>query len=130
MLVAAVVGIVCLCFSILVLSYGSIWMKAMVSGAAIPMIELIGMRLRGIKPGAIVDAYIRLRKAGIDLDEGTAPLQAHHLAGGNAARVVDWLIAGQKVDADVSFERIAALDLARELPGSYFYYYELLITSP
>ncbi len=39
-------------------------------------------------------------------------LETHYLAGGNVDRVVDALIAAQRADIDLMFERAAAIDLA------------------
>ncbi len=42
----------------------------------------------------------------------TNQLESHFLAGGNVDRVVDALIAAQRADINLSFERCAAIDLA------------------
>jgi len=53
---------------------------------------------------------IKSVKAGIPVS--VDKLEAHHLAGGNVDRVVDALIAAQRADINLSFERAAAIDLA------------------
>ena len=42
----------------------------------------------------------------------TNELEAHYLAGGNVNRVIDALIASQRADIDLVFEKAAAIDLA------------------
>jgi uncharacterized protein YqfA (UPF0365 family) len=68
------------------------------------------MKLRRVSPGLIVDARIRLVKAGLEMD--TDPIEAHYLAGGNVINVVQALIAADKANIPLSFQRAAAIDLA------------------
>jgi uncharacterized protein YqfA (UPF0365 family) len=68
------------------------------------------MKLRGVSPTLIVDARIRLVKAGIEMP--TDPLEGHYLAGGNVINVVQALIAADKAGIDLGFQRAAAIDLA------------------
>ena len=60
----------------------------------------------------IVDARIRLVKAGLDLD--TTLLEAHYLAGGKRPSM--WfqalIAAGQKLILKLGFQQAAAIDLA------------------
>jgi uncharacterized protein YqfA (UPF0365 family) len=58
----------------------------------------------------IVDARIRLIKAGLNLS--TDIIEAHYLAGGNVINVVQGLIAADKANIDLSFQKAAAIDLA------------------
>ena len=44
------------------------YIKCLLSGAPVPFPLLIAMRLRQVPVEMITDAYIRCRKAGIDLD--------------------------------------------------------------
>jgi uncharacterized protein YqfA (UPF0365 family) len=74
------------------------------------MTTLIGMRLRRIVPARIVNPLIKARKAGLNVD--IVQLETHYLAGGNVDRVVDALIAAQRANIDLVFERAAAIDLA------------------
>ena len=53
---------------------------------------------------------IKATKAGLDLSINK--LEAHHLAGGNVDRVVNALIAAQRAEITLEFERAAAIDLA------------------
>lgn len=88
-----------------------LWISALAAGVNISILTLIGMRLRRVPPGAIILPMIKASKAG--LEEVTIDrLEAHYLAGGNVDRVVDALIAAQRADIGLGFERAAAIDLA------------------
>ncbi|MBO8164107.1 MAG: flotillin-like protein FloA [Brevibacillus sp.] len=87
-----------------------LWISALASGVRVGMVTLIAMRLRRVVPAKIVNPLIKARKAGLDLS--TNQLESHYLAGGNVDRVVDALIAAQRADIPLGFERAAAIDLA------------------
>ena len=87
-----------------------VWVRAWMSGARVTLFNLVGMKLRGIPPTLIVDARIRAVKAGLNI--GTDALEAHFLAGGNVIAVVQALIAADKANIELSFQRAAAIDLA------------------
>lgn len=87
-----------------------LWITAMASGVYVGLTTLIGMRLRRIIPARIVNPLIKARKAGLNVD--ISQLETHYLAGGNVDRVVDALIAAQRANIDLVFERAAAIDLA------------------
>jgi len=87
-----------------------VYIRALLSGARVALWSLVGMKLRRVPPSMIVDARIRLTKAGIDI--ATDPLEAHYLAGGDVLNVVQALIAADKADIKLSFQRAAAIDLA------------------
>ena len=87
-----------------------LWITAYFSGVKIKMGTLIGMKLRRVAPSRIVNPMIKATKAGLQLhvDE----LEAHYLAGGNINTLVDALIAAQRANIPLVFERAAAIDLA------------------
>ncbi len=87
-----------------------IWIRAAMSGARVRLWNLLGMKLRRVHPALIVDARIRLVKAGLEVD--TDSLEAHFLAGGDVIRVVQGLIAADKANIEMGFQRAAAIDLA------------------
>lgn len=87
-----------------------LWISAMASGVYVGLTTLIGMRLRRISPPRIVNPLIKAKKAGLDVQ--IAQLETHYLAGGNVDRVIDALIAAQRADINLGFERAAAIDLA------------------
>jgi uncharacterized protein YqfA (UPF0365 family) len=87
-----------------------IWIRALVSGASVTLGSLIGMKLRRVNPSLIVDARIRLVKAGLSIS--TDLLEAHFLAGGDVINVVNALIAADKAGIRLDFQKATAIDLA------------------
>lgn len=87
-----------------------LWISATAAGVKVGFFNLIGMRLRRVEPASIVAPMIKSHKAGKGLSSDQ--LEAHYLAGGNVDRVVDALIAAQRAEIDLTFERAAAIDLA------------------
>ena len=87
-----------------------LWINARASGAPVKIISLIGMRFRRISPQKIVNAYIKARKAGLDVT--TDMLETHFLAGGNVERVINALISAKQASINLSFTTACAIDLA------------------
>lgn len=87
-----------------------LWITAFFSGVKISMSTLIGMRLRRVAPSRIVNPMIKATKAGLVIKINE--LEAHFLAGGNINTLVDALIAAQRANIPLEFERAAAIDLA------------------
>ena len=106
----AILGLVIIGFVLIFLHFLGVWIRALMSGAKVTLGQLIGMKLRRVPPALIVDARIRLIKAGLALE--TDPLEAHYLAGGDVISVVNALIAADKANMELSFQRAAAIDLA------------------
>jgi len=89
----------------------NLWVTAFFSGVKLKLFkDLVGMRLRKVKPAKIVLPLITAHKAGIFLE--TERLEAHYLAGGEVQGVVNALISAEKANIDLSFERATAIDLA------------------
>lgn len=88
-----------------------IWIRAKASRADVTVANLIGMKLRKIPPALIVEALIRVKKAGLDYID-TDNLESHYLAGGDILSVVNALIAADKAGIELKFQRAAAIDLA------------------
>jgi len=99
-------------FLILLLSFipVALWISALAAGVRVSIFTLVGMRLRRVIPGRIVNPLIKAHKAGLPV--GINQLESHYLAGGNVDRVVNALIAAQRANIDLTFERCAAIDLA------------------
>jgi uncharacterized protein YqfA (UPF0365 family) len=87
-----------------------LWIAAWSSGARVGFGELIGMRLRRVSPGAVVNPRIAAVKAGLKTE--TNILESHYLAGGNVERVVNALISADKAGIALDFSQAAAIDLA------------------
>ncbi|MDR3148660.1 MAG: flotillin-like protein FloA [Oscillospiraceae bacterium] len=105
----AVVVIICLWLFFTFIPVG-LWISALAAGAHVNLFTLIGMRLRRVSPPKIVLPKIQATKAGVPIDINK--LEAHYLAKGNVERVVNALIAAQRADINLEFERAAAIDLA------------------
>jgi uncharacterized protein YqfA (UPF0365 family) len=95
---------------VVLINFFGTWLRAKLAGAPVSFANLIGMRLRRVPTGLIVDNRITAVKAGISLD--TDPLEAHYLAGGNVSHVVLALIAAEKAGITLDFDRACAIDLA------------------
>ncbi len=87
-----------------------LWISALAARVPVGIFALIGMRLRRVAPVKIVVPLIKATKAGLDLNVNK--LEGHFLAGGNVDRVVNALIAAQRAEIPLPFERAAAIDLA------------------
>ena len=92
------------------LAFFKIWIRALASGARVSFGTLIGMRLRKVSAGLIVDARIMAVKAGLTIS--TNDLETHFLAGGNVLQVIRSLIAADKANIELSFQKATAIDLA------------------
>lgn len=88
----------------------ALWISALAAGVRVSIFTLVGMRLRRVVPGRIINPLIKAHKAGLGV--GINQLESHYLAGGNVDRVVNALIAAQRANIDLTFERCAAIDLA------------------
>lgn len=109
--VAAIIfAIILLIFGVIVVTFFRLWLRAMLSGASVSMFNLVGMYLRRVSPSVIVDSRIMAVKAGLRIS--TDELETHFLAGGNILRVVQALIAANKANIELNFQRATAIDLA------------------
>ena len=108
---AVLLGIVALTMLLLVVSYGQLWFQAYWSKARVSFFELLGMSLRKVNARTIVQAKIMATQAGLG-DITASKLEAHYLAGGDVPRVIRALIAAQRADLDLDFDRACAIDLA------------------
>jgi len=105
-------GVILIVFIVfMVMTPLKIWFRALVSGAHVSMLRLIGMKLRKVPYTIIVEAYIASSKAGlsIDIDE----LETHYMAGGDVIKVVNALIAAHSAkNIQLSTDTAKAIDLA------------------
>lgn len=88
----------------------ALWISALAAGVKVSIFTLVGMRLRRVVPRKVINPLIKAYKAGVDAN--TNQLESHYLAGGNVDRVVNALIAAQRANIELIFERAAAIDLA------------------
>ena len=87
-----------------------LWVSAMASGVHVSIGTLVGMRIRRIEPKKLVLPLIQANKAGLSLT--ISKLETHYLAGGNVDRVINALIAAQRANIELAFEKACAIDLA------------------
>ena len=115
LLLWGVLGVAGLIATILLLNFGSVWVRAYASDASVTFGELIGLWLRRVPIGMIVDFRITAVKSGlaISIDQ----LNAHFLAAGNVEAVVQALIAAKKAGIHLDFDRACAIDLATKGTG-------------
>jgi uncharacterized protein YqfA (UPF0365 family) len=95
--------------------YFRLWIQSVTTGAGISIFDLLGMTFRKVDPAVIVRTKIMAVQAGIDESTGltSRALEAHYLAGGNVALVVQALIAANKAKTiKLSFQEATAIDLA------------------
>ncbi len=87
-----------------------LWIRTIAAGVPLGIISLVRMRLIGIPPGVIVTNYVRARKAGLNFT--VDQMQSHYLAGGNVENVTLAMIAAQRAQIPLEWQRAAAIDLA------------------
>jgi uncharacterized protein YqfA (UPF0365 family) len=105
-----IVAFIILGFLLFFFRFFGLWFRALLSGAYVGMGKLVGMWLRHVNPGVIVDSRIMLSKAGIEVNSDL--LETHFLARGDVLKVSRALVAANKADIPLPFQRAAAIDLA------------------
>ncbi len=115
LLLFVIIGVPALILAFIVFSFFSTWLKAMLNGAPVSMLNLLGMRLGGVPYNLVVEARITAVKAGIEVS--TDKISAHYLAGGNVVPTVQALVAAQKAGIVLDWDRACAIDLATKGSG-------------
>jgi len=87
-----------------------LWITAIFAGVKVTIGELIGMRIRKVPPGVIVNSLITATKAGLIVT--TRELETHYLAGGDVPNVIRALISAEKANISLSFKQATAINLA------------------
>jgi uncharacterized protein YqfA (UPF0365 family) len=87
-----------------------LWIRTLAAGVPLSIGALIRMRVIGVPAGLIVANLVRARKAGLSLT--VDQLQSHVLSGGNIENVVLAMIAAQRAQIPLEWQRAAAIDLA------------------
>src|ERR1043166_7959459 len=111
----AVIAVVAFVLCIILFKFFTTWLRAWIANAPVGMGKMIGMSLRKVPVGLIVDNRITAVKAGIDIPSD--PLEAHYLAGGDVNHVILALIAADKSGISLDFNRACAIDLATKGTG-------------
>src|SRR3954463_9858465 len=87
-----------------------LWITAVFAGCKVTIGELIGMRIRKVPPGIIVNSFIPALKAGLQVT--TRELETHYLAGGDVPNVIRALISAEKANIVLTFKQATAINLA------------------
>jgi uncharacterized protein YqfA (UPF0365 family) len=111
----AVIGVIAFILCIILFNFFGLWIRAKIANAPVSLGKMVGMRLRKVPVGMIVDNRITAVKAGIDIPSD--PLEAHYLAGGDVNHVILSLIAADKAGISLDFNRACAIDLATKGTG-------------
>src|SRR5437660_4958758 len=111
----AVVAVIAFIFVVILFNFFGLWLRARIANAPVGISKMIGMSLRKVPVGLIVDNRITAVKAGIDIPSD--PLEAHYLAGGDVNHVILALIAADKSGITLDFNRACAIDSATKGTG-------------
>jgi uncharacterized protein YqfA (UPF0365 family) len=106
----AFVGLLALVFVLLFFKFFNLWIQAWLTGANIGIPYMIGMTLRKVNVGMIVQQKIALTQAGVRVEN--RDLEAHYLARGNVPKTAAAVIAAYKAGIDLPWKTAAAIDLA------------------
>jgi uncharacterized protein YqfA (UPF0365 family) len=106
---AGFVGIVVLVLGSMGFKLVITYINAKAANANCPFPRLVGMRLRKLDPGYLVENMIGLRNAGVDATYEEC--ESHVMSGGCLEDAVDAMISAHKAGLDVTFRRICAIDL-------------------
>jgi uncharacterized protein YqfA (UPF0365 family) len=109
-IIALVVIIVVLVIFAVLFQFVGLYVRAMVSGAHVSLLDLIGMRLRRVPAVIVVDSRIKASRAGLAIT--AAEMESHVLAGGDVHRVINAMIAAHKANIDLGWQMATAIDLA------------------
>src|SRR5260221_9570281 len=111
----AVLALFAFVLAVVLFNFFGLWLRARIANAPVRLGKMIGMRLRKVPVGMIVDNRITAVKAGIEIPSD--PLEAHYLAGGDVNQVILALIAADKAGISLDFNRACAIDLATKGTG-------------
>jgi len=111
----AVLALFAFVLAVVLFNFFGLWLRARIANAPVNIGKMIGMRLRKVPVGMIVDNRITAVKAGIEIPSD--PLEAHYLAGGDVNQVILALIAADKAGISLDFNRACAIDLATKGTG-------------
>ncbi|OEK05446.1 flotillin-like protein FloA [Roseivirga misakiensis] len=108
--IVLVVGGVLVLFTFLYFVPVGLWITAQFTKVSVSIADLIGMRIRKVPPGIIVNSLITATKAGLSVTSNE--LETHYLAGGNVPSVIKALISADKANINLEFKQATAIDLA------------------
>lgn len=103
-------GLVCIILLFLLANFIGLYVRAMVSGAHVSFVDLLGMWLRKVNGTLIVNSRIQATRAGLRVSQ--AEMETHVLAGGDLLRVINAMIAANKANIELTWQNATAIDLA------------------
>ncbi len=109
-IVGVIAGIVLLIIGFFLLQFLNLWVQALLSGARVSLLDLVGMRFRKVDPRTIVLSRIKAVKAGLAIS--TNQLETHYLAGGRVISAINALIAADRARIELPWDTACAIDLA------------------
>lgn len=102
--------LVLLIIFLVMMQFLGLYVRALVSGARVSFVDLIGMKLRKVPSTLIINSRIQATRAGLIVSQ--AEMETHVLAGGNLLNVINAMIAANKANIDLSWQNATAIDLA------------------
>jgi len=111
MIMLLLIGIILILLFLRMVPIG-LWLTTRAASVDIDLMDLIGMRMRRIKPSEVVLPFIKAKKADLNIPIGK--LEAHCMAGGRVDKVVNDLIAAKEANTPLGFERAAANDFIEQ----------------
>jgi uncharacterized protein YqfA (UPF0365 family) len=103
-------GVLVLVFLFILLKFFKLWIQAYFSKADVTLFSLVGMWLRKVNAGVIVNSKIMAVQAGIAVT--TQELESLYLAGGHVPNVVRALVAADRAGIPLDFKTASGIDLA------------------
>jgi uncharacterized protein YqfA (UPF0365 family) len=108
LILGVVVIVIAIFFCIILASFLLTYVSAWSAGATVPIMTMVGMRLRGVPYQLVVRSRIAMVKAG--LNTSTDQLESHYLNGGNLVDTVDALIMAHKANIQLDWDRACGID--------------------
>lgn len=108
--VAVILGLFLLVAGVVIAMSFKLWLQARMTGIKLGFVQMAMMRLRRVNPQVVMETMITLAKAGVDVTADD--IETHILSGGNLHAVADAVVRASKADLGLSFQDVAAIDLA------------------
>src|SRR5258707_13067983 len=90
----AVVAVIAFIFVVVLFNFFGLWLRARIANAPVGIGKMVGMRLRRVPGGLIVDNRITAVKSGIEVPSD--PVEPHYAAGGDVSQANPvWTAAAQ-----------------------------------
>src|SRR5438132_13133376 len=90
----AVVAVIAFIFVVILFNFFGLWLRARIANAPVSIGKMVGMRLRRVPAGMIVDNRITAGKPGIEI--ASDPLEAHYMAAGGVGEATVAVVAADE----------------------------------